>query len=163
MIRTSEVDKFVSIHITEEQFMTTKDRFLQIMRIHTEMALATSTYNQPNIRIVNFYYDENEKVIYFLGFEDKDKTREFEINPKIAFTTIPPQRNGMEHVKAKGFVRKSHKTIFNVMDRFIEKIPSYKRWIDEAASDMVLFEISFETAVITLDFENVAILNIEDL
>lgn len=36
--------------------MNTKTEFLRIMVEQTEMALATSVNNVPNVRIVNFYF-----------------------------------------------------------------------------------------------------------
>ena len=37
--------------------MSTKAEFLKIMSEQTEIALATSVNNVPNVRIVNFYFD----------------------------------------------------------------------------------------------------------
>jgi len=140
--------------------MNTKQEFLRLMNTHNEIALATCVNNQPNIRIVNFYYDENSKVVFFSTFGDNEKVKEFEINNKVAFTTVP--HDGIEHVKTKGIVRKSTKTVFDVAEDFIEKIPDYKDTIEQAGEYLVLFEITFETAVVTLDFENIEILNLND-
>ncbi|RRD96223.1 pyridoxamine 5'-phosphate oxidase family protein [Clostridiales bacterium COT073_COT-073] len=141
--------------------MTIKENFLRIMCTHTEMALATSTYSQPNIRVVNFYYDEEERKIFFTSFENKDKIREFEINPKVAFTTIPPQRAGREHVKAKGVVRKSSKSIYAVKSQFAQKVADYGAIIDEVGEHLVLFEIVFDTATVTLSFEDISVLEMK--
>ena len=59
------------------------------MAEQTEMALATSVNNVPNVRIVNFYFDPCENILYFSSFKDNDKVKEIEENPSIAFTTIP--------------------------------------------------------------------------
>ncbi len=80
--------------------MNTKTEFLRIMAEQTEMALATSVNNVPNVRIVNFYFDPCENILYFSSFKDNDKVKEIEENPSIAFTTIP--HTGNQHVKAKG-------------------------------------------------------------
>ena len=37
--------------------MRTRDEFFRIMEQQTEIALATSADNVPNVRIVNFYFD----------------------------------------------------------------------------------------------------------
>ena len=140
--------------------MNTKQEFLRLMNTHNEIALATCVNNQPNIRIVNFYYDENSKVVFFSTFGDNEKVKEFEINNKVAFTTVP--HDGIEHVKTKGIVRKSTKTVFDVAEDFIKKIPDYKDTIEQAGEYLLLFEITFETAVVTLDFENIEILNLND-
>ena len=48
--------------------MNTKAEFLKIMSEQTEIALATSVNNVPNVRIVNFYFDSEENVLYFSSF-----------------------------------------------------------------------------------------------
>ena len=100
--------------------MSTKAEFLKIMSEQTEIALATSVNNVPNVRIVNFYFDPEENVLYFSSFKENDKIKEIKANPHVAFTTIP--HSGNEHVKAKGIVQKSSKTILtsqiNLLLRF---------------------------------------------
>ncbi|MDU4412053.1 MAG: pyridoxamine 5'-phosphate oxidase family protein, partial [Streptococcus sp.] len=80
--------------------MNTKTEFLRIMAEQKEIALATSVNNIPNVRIVNFYFDPSENILYFSSFKDNDKVKEIEENPSITFTTIP--HTGNQHVKAKG-------------------------------------------------------------
>ena len=58
--------------------MNTKTEFLRIMVEQTEMALATSVNNVPNVRIVNFYFDPCENILYFSSFKDNDKVKEIE-------------------------------------------------------------------------------------
>lgn len=136
--------------------MKTKDEFKRIMSTQSEMALATGVENQPNVRIVNFYFDSTTNVLYFTSFGDNNKLKEFEANQNIAFTTIPHQ--GTEHVKAKGIVQKSTSTVFDVASGFITKIPDYKDTIDQVGEYLVLFEIKFTTATVTLDFENIDVI-----
>ena len=50
--------------------MNTRTEFLRIMAEQTEMALATSVNNVPNVRIVNFYFVPCEKILYFSSFKD---------------------------------------------------------------------------------------------
>ena len=76
--------------------MNMKTEFLRIMAEQTEMALATSVNNIPNVRIVNFYFDPSENILYFSSFKDNDKVKEIEENPSIAFTTIPHTGNQHE-------------------------------------------------------------------
>lgn len=138
--------------------MNTKQEFLRIMDTQTQIALATCTENQPNVRIVNFYFDAVTNTMYFASFEKNHKVRELEANPKIAFTSIPP--HGNEHVKAKGTVKKSGLTIFDVADGFINKIPEYRTTIEQAGKHLILFEIKFDRAVVVLDMENIDTINI---
>ncbi|MBF0895271.1 MAG: pyridoxamine 5'-phosphate oxidase family protein [Atopobium sp.] len=138
--------------------MSTKAEFLKIMSEQTEIALATSVNNVPNVRIVNFYFDPEENVLYFSSFKENDKIKEIKVNPHVALTTIP--HSGNEHVKAKGIVQKSSKTIFDVADQFIAKIPNYKNTIEYAGESLVLFEIKFDTAVVTKDLSSIETLKL---
>ena len=123
------------------------------MAEQTEIALATSVDNIPNVRIVNFYFDPAENILYFSSFEGNDKIKEMNSNPYVAFTTIP--HSGNEHVKAKGMVKKSSKTIFDVAERFIAKIPAYKDTIEYAGESLILFEVRFDTAIVTKDLNTI--------
>ena len=85
--------------------MRTRDEFFRIMEQQTEIALATSADNVPNVRIVNFYFDPQSKILYFSTFKGNNKVKEMKINSSVAFTTIP--HKGNEHIKAKGTAQKS--------------------------------------------------------
>lgn len=138
--------------------MNTKAEFLKIMSEQTEIALATSVNNVPNVRIVNFYFDPEENALYFSSFKENDKIKEIEANPHVAFTTIP--HSGNEHVKARGIVQKSSKTIFDVAEQFIAKVPNYRNTIEYAGESLVLFEIKFDTAVVTKDLSSIETLKL---
>ena len=133
--------------------MNVKTEFLKIMAEQTEIALATSVDNIPNVRIVNFYFEPAENILYFSSFEGNDKIKEINSNPYVAFTTIP--HSGNEHVKAKGMVKKSSKTIFDVAERFIAKIPGYKDTIEYGGESLILFEVKFDTAIVTKDLNTI--------
>ncbi|MGL4737209.1 MAG: pyridoxamine 5'-phosphate oxidase family protein [Cellulosilyticaceae bacterium] len=132
--------------------MITKNEFARLMNTQCEMALSTSVNNQPNVRIVNFYFDNTTDTLYFTTFGDNDKVKEFETNPRVAFTTIP--HGGTEHIKASGLVKQSTLTLSDVADGFIRKIPGYKDTLEQAYEYLILFEIAFDQATVTLDFEN---------
>ena len=133
--------------------MNIKTEFLKIMAEQTEIALATSVDNIPNVRIVNFYFEPAENILYFSSFEGNDKIKEINSNPYVAFTTIP--HSGNEHVKAKGMVKKSSKTIFDVAEQFIAKILGYKDTIEYAGESLILFEVRFDTAIVTKDLNTI--------
>lgn len=133
--------------------MIMKKEFLKLMREQTEIALATCKDRQPNVRIVNFYYDEEEKALYFTTFKDNQKTAEFAGNKQIAFTTVP--HGGTAHVKAKGVVAVSAGSVFDLKKAFAQKIEGYDSMIEEAGELLELYEIRFEEAVVTLDFEHI--------
>jgi hypothetical protein len=138
--------------------MNIKTEFLKIMAEQTEIALATSVDNIPNVRIVNFYFEPAENILYFSSFEGNDKIKEMNSNPYVAFTTIP--HSGNEHVKAKGMVKKSSKTIFDVAEQFIAKIPGYKDTIEYAGESLILFEVRFDTAIVTKDLNTIKTLEL---
>ena len=138
--------------------MNIKTEFLKIMAEQTEIALATSVDNIPNVRIVNFYFEPAENILYFSSFEGNDKIKEMNSNPYVAFTTIP--HSGNEHVKAKGMVKKSSKTIFDVAEQFIAKIPAYKDTIEYAGESLILFEVRFDTAIVTKDLNTIKTLEL---
>lgn len=133
--------------------MKTKAEFLRIMAVQTEMALATSVDNVPNVRIVNFYFSPDSNILYFATYKGNDKVKEIAANERIAFSTIPC--GGNEHVKAKGIAAKSELAIFDLAEKFAEKIPDYQDTIDVAGKSLVLYEIKFDTAVVTLDLEHI--------
>ena len=133
--------------------MNIKTEFLKIMTEQPEIALPTSVDNIPNVRIVNFYFEPAENILYFSSFKGNDKIKEINSNPYVAFTTIP--HSGNEHVKAKGMVKKSSKTIFDVAERFIAKIPGYKDTIEYGGESLILFEVRFDTAIVTKDLNTI--------
>lgn len=145
--------RYHSITEREAFLMNIKTEFLKMMSEQTEIALATSVNDVPNVRIVNFYFDPIENILYFSSFKGNDKIKEFNANPHVAFTTIP--HTGNEHVKAKGTVQKSAKTIFDVAEQFVSKIPSYKGTIEYAGESLMLFEIRFDTAIVTKDLNTI--------
>mgnify|MGYP000843815867 FL=1 len=138
--------------------MNTKTEFLKIMAEQTEIALATSVNNVPNVRIVNFYFEPAENILYFSSFKGNDKIKEIKSNPYVTFTTIP--HSGNEHVKAKGIVQKSSKTIFDIAEQFIAKIPDYKDTIEYAGKSLILFEVRFDTAIVTKDLDTIKTLQL---
>nr|WP_277752650.1 pyridoxamine 5'-phosphate oxidase family protein [Streptococcus salivarius] len=138
--------------------INTKTEFLRIMAEQTEIALATSVNNVPNVRIVNFYFDPCENILYFSSFKDNDKVKEIEGNPSIAFTTIP--HTGNQHVKAKGLAKRSSKTVVDMAEHFIAKVPDYKKTIDYAGELLILFEVRFDTAIVTKDLATISTLRL---
>ena len=138
--------------------MNTKTEFLRIMAEQKEIALATSVNNIPNVRIVNFYFDPSENILYFSSFKDNDKVKEIEENPSITFTTIP--HTGNQHVKAKGLAKRSSKTVVDMAEHFIAKVPDYKKTIDYAGESLILFEVRFDTAIVTKDLATISSLRL---
>lgn len=133
--------------------MDYRKAFERMMQEQTAIALATSVEGLPNVRIVNFYYDSNKKTLYFSSFADNQKVAEMEQNPHVAFTTISD--NGEEHIRVKnGMARKSTVSVEEIKDKFLAKLSEYIMGIPDVIPALVLFEITFETADVVLDFEH---------
>ncbi len=125
--------------------------FKKIMAEQKELALATSVDNIPNVRIVNFIHKPDKKgVVYFSTFKGNQKEIEFLKNSQVAFTTIPS--SGTEHVRAgKATVQKSELGIYDLQDMFIKKIVDYKEIIQQAGENLIVYEIHFTEALVTID------------
>lgn len=86
--------------------MDYKNEFERMMQTETQLALATVAEGGPNVRIVNFYYEPQNKTLYFATFADNDKVAELQHNPHVAFTTIPS--SGQGHVRVtQGLAKKA--------------------------------------------------------
>lgn len=126
--------------------------FYEIMKKKSDVALATSVNDIPNVRIVSFYFCPDKNILYFSSFKDEVKTKEFEKNNKVSFTTIP--REDIKYVRTNsGIVKKSDLPMSDFKQVVCEKIPDYKEMIDNFGDKLVLYEISFKEASITIEYE----------
>ena len=132
--------------------MNMTDEFLRLMRTQREIARATSADNTPHVRIVNFIYVPEEGRIYFATFADNAKVSEIAANPAVSFTTIPHD-GSTAHVRAVGTAVPSTRSIFDLADSFAAKIPGYGETIDAAGDALIVYEIVFRTAAVTVDME----------
>ena len=132
--------------------MNMTDEFLRLMRTQREIALATSADNTPHVRIVNFIYAPEERRIYFATFADNAKVSEMAANNTVSFTTIPHD-GSTAHVRAVGTAAPSTRSIFDLADAFAAKIPGYDETIAAVGSELLLYEIAFDTAAVTVDME----------
>lgn len=135
--------------------MDYKIEFNRIMANQSEIALSTCVDGEPNVRIVNFCSDESQgNVIYFSTFQNNQKVEEIARCSKVAFTTIP--HSGNAHVRVKNAtVRKSSKNVYDLKDLFIKKVPSYGKLIEECGKYLILYEVYFTEADITVDINNI--------
>ena len=129
--------------------MRYRDEFERMLSEQVAMALATSAGGAPNVRVVNFFWDPEARRVYFATFRGNDKVAEMDENPQVAFTTIPQVGNG--HVKARGTARRSARTVAEMADAFCERVPGYDQTIEQGGSSLVLYEIAFEEAMVTVD------------
>ena len=131
--------------------MEAKKEFLRMINECEEIALATSIHDFPNVRIVNYYYDEKNNVIYFATYTGREKISEFWKNNNVSFTTIPMNRGKREHIRARGHVRESEKSILDLREEFSNKMADFAEIIDKYSNDLKVYEIKFSEVTVTLD------------
>ena len=131
--------------------MEAKKEFLRMINECEEIALATSIHDFPNVRIVNYYYDEKNNVIYFATYTGREKISEFWKNNNVSFTTIPMNRGKREHIRARGHVRESEKSILDLREEFSNKMADFAEIIDKYSKDLKVYEIKFSEVTVTLD------------
>ena len=133
--------------------MNIKKEFENIMKEQEEIALATSTNDIPNVRIVSFFYSEETKTLFFSSFKDSQKVSEFSSNSNVSFTTIPKTEN--KYVRGKGKIKKSNKTVYDVKEIFVAKKPEIEFVIDNFGDVLLLFEIPLSEVTVTLENQEV--------
>lgn len=135
--------------------------FNRIMDTTTNLALATSVNDIPNVRIVTFCQNIQKKsIVYFASFRGNPKTLEFLQNNKVAFTTIPTGTS--EHVRVNnGIIQKSSLTVYDLKDEFIKKLPDYEVTIAQAGDMLDVYEIHFKEAYVTLGIGKQSKVNFE--
>ncbi|MBO0472455.1 pyridoxamine 5'-phosphate oxidase family protein [Enterococcus ureasiticus] len=139
--------------------MKTVEAFKKIMSEQTEIALATSVEEIPNVRIVSFFYDEDKKCLFFSTFKGNEKITEFQKNANVAFTTIPTSNTN--HVRVHyAQVKKSDLTVYDVAKQWIKKIPSYEENIKQAGAMLELYEIHFNEAIVILGMDSRETINL---
>ena len=131
--------------------MEAKKEFLRMINECKEIALATSIHDFPNVRIVNYYYDEKNNVMYFATYIGREKISEFWKNNNVSFTTIPMNRGKREHIRARGHVRESEKSILDLREEFSNKMADSAEIIDKYSKDLKVYEIRFSEVTVTLD------------
>lgn len=131
--------------------MEAKKEFLRMINECNEIALATSIHDMPNVRIVNYHYDEKNNIMYFATYTGREKISEFWKNNNISFTTIPVNRQKREHIRARGHVRESEKSILDLREEFSNKMADFAEIIDKYSKDLKVYEIKFSEVTVTLD------------
>ena len=131
--------------------MEAKKEFLRMINECEEIALATSIHDFPNVRIVNYYYDEKNNVMYFATYTGREKISEFWKNNNVSFTTIPMNRGKREHIRVRGHVRESKKSILDLREEFSNKMADFVEIIDKYSKDLKVYEIKFSEVTVTLD------------
>lgn len=136
------------------------EEYKKVMGEQDAIALATSYGDKPKVRIVNYICDDREPgVIYFSSFIDSQKNKDFDLNENVSFTTIPNTNPAFIKVE-KCKVKRSRFDIKSLADKFINKIPDYKEVIEFGAEALIVFELHFDKALVTLDMNNIEEVNL---
>ena len=127
---------------------------LQSLAATNRLALATAVANVPNVRMVNFCYDEKRPdILYFASDRGNRKVFEFTENDKVSFTTIPHE--GVVHVRSSNaVVKKSELPLSEVKDLFVARVPGYDQTLDAIGESLDVFEIHIKEVLVIADFEN---------
>ena len=128
--------------------------FNNVMTTATDIAVASESGGQPNVRLMSFFYDSDQKgVIYIVTFAGSTKTLEFSANCKAAFSTIPAE-NG-PHVRAQiACCKKSVLSLDDIKSKYLEKNPFFVELFEQMGSALEVWEITFKEADIIVDMQN---------
>lgn len=129
--------------------------FYNILDEVTEIALASSVNDMPNVRIVSFCCDDSRPgVLYFTSKGASQKVTEFTQNSKAAFAT-PPIGKTITHIKSNSAeVVKSQYGFHDLKDAFIAKTPEYKDIYLANADNLDVFELRVKEALVVVDYGN---------
>lgn len=131
--------------------MKLKQEFEQVMGTSINMALATSTKNNPNVRVVTFAYDPGKQGrLFFTTFKGNQKTKEFEENPNVACMPLPMGPEANAQVRIFGTVKKSDITMDEVTDIVAKKFPGDADTMKNGGDMMDIYEVCFAEAYVTI-------------
>ncbi len=121
------------------------------------IALATSVNGKPNVRIVNYCFNENEpSVLYFSTGAESGKIAELKENDSAAFTTIPLSPDDTPHVRAhSAVVCQSDLSLNDVKDLFVEHSPGLAEMYDMIGDTLTVYEIRVKEADVIVDMDDI--------
>ncbi len=129
--------------------MNTREIFEEIMLKSDTIALATAVDNKPNVRVISYIFENNK--IYFTSFKGRPKNTEIEANSAVAFTTEALVDGKCVRV-LDGVCKKAEVSVHDMREKFVKRHPSFEIGFEKAIDMMELFEISFDSAIVTLGF-----------
>lgn len=127
--------------------MEPKEQLAEVLKGTSLIALATSVGDEPNVRIMDIYFDEKRNVVIFPTSSLSRKVKEFEANDTVAFTTIPQGPGAVVRVQ-NATVSKSDWSIDEIKDSLIEKRPGFEMLLKGFGENVFVYEIFFTKAVI---------------
>lgn len=131
--------------------MNPREAFDQIMQNTVNMALATSTDDRPNLRVVTFGWDAaNPKTVYFTTFKGNQKTREFAQNPHVALLPLPEDADAPAQVRIFGKVRPAGKSLEEIAPWILAKMPSFSETMKAAGPMLEVYEVNYDEVQVTI-------------
>lgn len=135
--------------------MNAHEMFQTIMMSEDTMALATSVNNRPNVRVVNFGYDpEDKNKLFFTTFPGNHKIEEFEKNNEVACVILPHLLPPDGQVRVHGNVRLSERKLPDMIAILSRNSDDYAGLLHEAGNVLLLFEVDFSEVAVTVGMED---------
>ncbi len=127
--------------------MAEKEEFIEVLKTTPLIALASAGEAGPNVRIMDFLFDEEAKTIYFPTSSRSHKVAEFEANNTVALTTIPMGPGAVVRIQGAK-VSKSAKSVADVREALTAKRGGVAHLLDAFGETGVVYEIPVTGGVI---------------
>ncbi|HAT55404.1 MAG TPA: pyridoxamine 5'-phosphate oxidase [Lactobacillus sp.] len=116
----------------------------QVASTSNKIALSTALNSEADVKIVNFvWYEDRPDTLYFSSVKTSAALKTYDQQPDVAFITVPndgtPNNPYLraQHVQ----LRRSEKTMANLLPRYLETIPNYQQVWDAIGATLVVFEL----------------------
>ena len=141
--------------------MDAKAAFDQVMQKGVNMALATCVDGMPNVRVVTFAYDMKEpNKVYFATFPGNRKIQEFQNNERVCFVSLPEGELAELQVRCQGTVKLSVRPLAQIAPFFVAKMPEYQEMLDQGADVLLVYEVVFKDAQVTIGISEAQIIQV---
>lgn len=119
----------------------------EILGRTAHIALATSSENNANVRLMTIGYDESKGVICFPTARRALKVAELDHNSSVAFTTIADLQNGIVRVK-NATVNRSELCVDEFRDGIARNDPAFAKRLQKDV--FAVYEMRFKKAYVTV-------------
>lgn len=141
--------------------MTHTEAFTQIMQTTETMALATSVQSMPNVRVVNFAYDNKyPNSVFFTTFKGNQKIKDFSQNENVAILPLPASADAPAQVRIFGKVKKADLPLSEIGQMITAKAPYFAETLSQAGPMLEAYEVVFDKAAITIGMDDAVMIDI---
>ncbi len=126
-----------------------KEAFQEALAAAPFIALASSVDDQPNVRLIDTYYDADKNMLLFPTSRKTPKVAEFAKNEKVAFTTLPNPSGAIIRVQ-KAHVKETDISLDEIKDALIAKRGGFEHLLGMLSQDPVVYQICFDEALLTV-------------